>query len=181
MCNRRGYFKAHCSQRLFDAIEEIGHYTTNIEWSSDEDSDWRSLTYESFRTFTNHSTFGNFLNFIFTSSQFTCELRTSKYKVITAVMSWRTSFRRLGNFSSLQMLLQITWMTVWHKTEICRSVLYFVLYKKNLLQHYQIHCCQCQSHSSYWLMNLMLDVRNDRVRVLHDQVRGRIGCRVDVV
>jgi len=31
--------KVHCSLRLLDKIEEIGHYATNMEWSLDEDSD----------------------------------------------------------------------------------------------------------------------------------------------
>jgi len=47
--------KVHCNLRFLDKIEEIGHNDANvdIEWSSAEHSDWRSLTFELQRTFSN--------------------------------------------------------------------------------------------------------------------------------
>ena len=160
----------HCSLRLLDKIEEIGHNDDNIVWSSDEDSEWRCLTFESFRNFTNHSTFGNFWNFVFTSSKFTA-------------MSWYTSFPRLGNFNSLQTLapghLNESMALDWNLPKFF-CILYLHLDKKNLLQLCQMHICQCQSHSFYWLMNLMLDVRNDRVTVLRDQDWMSSRCCITV-
>jgi len=64
--------KVHCNLQFLDKIEEIGHSDANvdIEWSSAEHSDWRSLTFELFelwRTLLFLGLFATFSNFIFSS------------------------------------------------------------------------------------------------------------------
>ena len=74
--------KVHCNLRFVDEIEEIDHNLfiylgfdhndANINWSSDEDSDGRSLTFERNELY-NFLNFKkkNFFNFIINSSNFT--------------------------------------------------------------------------------------------------------------
>lgn len=42
--------KMHCNVRHLDKVDEVGHNDANIEWSSDVDTEWQSLSFELLRT-----------------------------------------------------------------------------------------------------------------------------------